>query len=391
MPKDKRAVGHIKKISENKYLLRLSCGFDEFGKRIQPSKVVQCTSDTEAEKALIDFYNQRELLAQQGNGTPQTLKQLYDEWITNHIQRDCAPSTETFYTDLWNGYIADKGRAKLKAITPKSIFSILDRIEYPRTKNAVYKMLKAMFNKGIKWGYMTSNPCDRIDTPKYKSGEKKPLAEDEISLAMEHIGEEETKYQAMFYFAALCGMRRQEILALQWSDIDFPNDRFYIRRAATEIRGSGTTTKDTKTEKSARVLFLPAPLKQSLLLHMNEQAKQKNKLGDKWQGGDWIFTQWNGKLMSLQTPSHWWREFAERIGVEGVTFHGLRHTAASYMIKNNVPITTVSGVLGHSNTSTTLNIYSHMIESTKKGAIDILTGVFAPAENEDGKKVILER
>ena len=72
MAKEKRAVGHIKKLSDGKYLLRLSCGFDEFGKRIQPSKVVYCTSDTEAEKALMAFYNQRDRLSR-GSGAPETL------------------------------------------------------------------------------------------------------------------------------------------------------------------------------------------------------------------------------------------------------------------------------------------------------------------------------
>ena len=82
MKNDKRAVGHIKKLDENKYLLRLSCGFDEFGKRIQPSKVVHCTSDTEAEKALMDFYTQRERLSQERRtGAPQTLAQLYHEMV----------------------------------------------------------------------------------------------------------------------------------------------------------------------------------------------------------------------------------------------------------------------------------------------------------------------
>ena len=374
----KRSVGHIKKLDENKYLLRLSCGFDEFGKRIQPSKVVHCTSDTEAEKALIDFYMQREKLAgEHSTGTPQTLVQLYHEWYTNHLARSCSVNTQTFYADLWKGYIADKGRVKLAAITPKSVYSILDRIDKPRTKNAVYKMLKAMFNKAQKWGYMSANPCSRVDTPQYKADEKQPLSEDEIALVIQHIGAEETKYQAIFYFAALCGLRRQEILGLQWTDIDFENNRFYIRRAAVEVRGNGTSTKAPKTEKSARLLFLPEPLKQSLILHKDEQEEQKRVLGDKWQGGDWIFTQWNGTIMSLQTPSHWWKEFTDKIGITGVTFHGLRHTAASYMIKNHVPITTVSGVLGHANTTTTLNIYSHMIEDTKKGAIDVLTDVFS--------------
>lgn len=378
MAKEKRAIGHIKKIEDGKYLLRLSCGFDEFGKRIQPSKVIHCTSDTEAEKALIEFYNQRERLAMEHRtGVPQTLKQLYDEWFANHVQRNCSTSTATFYSDMWKSHVADKGRAKLDTLTPKSIYSILDRIEKQRAKNAVYKMLKAMFTKAKKWGYMSVNPCDMVETPQYKAGEKKPLSEHDITLVMQNIGRQETKYQAIFYFAALCGLRRQEILGLQWQDIDFAENRFFIRRAATEIRGRGTTTKAPKTEKSARTLFLPAPLKQALLLHMNEQRRQKNMLGDKWKDGDWVFTQWDGSIMCLQTPSHWWKEFSGGLGITGVTFHGLRHTAASYMIKNNVPITTVSGVLGHANTTTTLNIYSHMIEDTKKSAIDVLTDVFS--------------
>ena len=103
-------------------------------------------------------------------------------------------------------------------------------------------------------------------------------------------------------------------------------------------------------------------------------------MGDKWHNENWVFTQYDGKLMNLQTPSHWWKDFSERIHVTGVTFHGLRHTAASYMIKNNVPITTVASVPGHSNTSTTVNIYSHMLEDTKKDAINVMAEVLSEAE-----------
>lgn len=378
MPKDKRAVGHIQKLDGDKYLLRLSCGFDEFGKRIQPSKVIHATSDTEAEKALMDFYAQRDKIAYaQKMSAPKTIAALYDEWMKYHVKRNCADSTQTFYADLWRGYISGKGRAKLDALTPKTIYAIIDPIDKPRTKNAVFKLLKGMFAKAVKWGYMEHNPCDRIETPKYKADEKKPLSARDISLVTQNIGKEELKYQALFYFAALCGLRRQEIVGLKWDAIDFEQNRFFIRRAATEKRGSGTTTKAPKTEKSARVLYLPEQLKEILQKHKAAQERQKHIMGDKWQGGDWVFTQANGKIMSIQTPSHWWKEFAERLGITGITFHGLRHTAASYMIKNHVPITTVSGVLGHSNTSTTLNIYSHMIEDTKQDAINILADVFS--------------
>ena len=381
MQKEKRAVGHIKKLDGDKYLLRLSCGFDEFGKRVQPSKVVHCTSDTEAEKALIEFYSQKDKLSG-SREAPKTLKQLYDEWMEYHVRRNCAEQTRIFYFDIWNGHVADKGRAKLDAVTPKTIYKILDPIEKARTKNAVFKMLKSMFNKAVIWGYMDSNPCNRVETPKYQAGEKKPLSADEIKLVMRSIDSEDIKYQAIFYFAVLCGLRRQEILGLKWEDINFEKDCFYIRRAAEEVRGEGTLTKNPKTEKSMRTLFLPVPLKNVLLKHKEAQKQQKYIMGDKWHGDDWVFTQQDGKIMSLQTPSHWWKKFSEKIGITETTFHGLRHTAASYMIKNNVPITTVSGVLGHANTATTLNIYSHMLEDTKKEAINALADVFTTSENE---------
>ncbi len=378
MQKTKRSVGHIKKLDADKYLLRLSCGFDEFGKRLQPSKVVRCNSDTEAEKALIEFYMQRDKEARKiKSSVPQTLEQLYDEWMTNHIARNCAEKTYSFYEDIWNRHIANKGRVKLIAITPNSLYSILDPIEGERTRNAAYKMLNAMFNKAIKWGYIDTNPCARIDTPQYRAPEKQPLSKEQIKIVMLNIGEEELKYQALFYFAVLCGLRRQEILGFKWEDIDFEQDCFYVRRAATEKKGVGTVTKGTKTKRSERMLFLPVLLKEILLKYKCEQNRQKHIMGDKWHDENWVFTQYDGKLMHLQTPSHWWSEFSKKNGIEGVTFHGLRHTAASYMIKNNVPITTVSGVLGHANTSTTVNIYSHMLEDTKKDAIDVMSDIFS--------------
>lgn len=381
MPKRKRSVGHIQKLDGDKYLLRLSCGFDEFGKRLQPSKVIHCNSDTEAEKTLMEFYMQREkAIRGVRSSMPQTLQQLYEEWMTNHVNRNCTEKTRSFYDGIWKNYIADKGKVKLSVITPHSLYSILDSMKGDRLKNAAYKMLNAMFNKAIKWGYISHNPCDRIDTPRYHAPEKQPLSNKQLRSVMQNLTDEELKYQAIFYFAVLCGLRRQEILGLTWADINFEQDCFHVRRAATEKKGAGTVTKGTKTKRSERELFLPLPLKEVLLKYQAEQEKQRQIMGDKWHNENWVFTQYDGKLMNLQTPSHWWKDFSERIHVTGVTFHGLRHTAASYMIKNNVPITTVASVLGHSNTSTTVNIYSHMLEDTKKDAINVMAEVLSEAE-----------
>ena len=380
----KRSIGHVTKRGEGKYLLRLSLGFDDFGKRIQPSKVVECNNDREAERLLLEFYNEREeLLMQHVSFVPETLGELYGEWMQHHVKKSLRRKTAEWYSKLWDVHIKSASALKLDIVAPAHLHRIIDPVKSARTRNAVYKMLKAMFSKGVKWGYMKNNPCDRIDTPKYTAPEKKALTEDEIKAATTAINSEPLKYQAMFYFAILCSLRRQEIVGLKWSAIDFNENYFSIRRAASHVDGIGTFTDETKTKKSERSLFLPDILKNILIRLHNEQLREKHIWGDKWADEDWIFTQQNGSIMCLQTPSHWWREFAQRNGIEGVTFHGLRHTAATYMIKNNVPISTVSGVLGHANISTTLNTYTHVIEDTKKTAINIMADFVTGTDNND--------
>ena len=380
----KRSIGHIKKLGDNKYLLRLSLGFDDFGKRIQPSKTVECSSDREAERLLYEFYKEREKLkVQHTTFTPQTLGQLYAEWHTHHIKEQLRAKTAEWYSSLWNTHIKFASELKLEKLSPAHIHKIIDNIESVRAKNAVYKLLKAMFNKAIKWGYMDTNPCNKMDTPKYTAPEKKALTEEQIKTISKTIQGEELKYQVIYHFAILCSMRRQEIIGLKWSDIDFIEDKIKITRAATQLDGVGTITDKTKTQKSALTLFLPDILKKLLLQLYNQQKTAQKKWGDKWIDEDWIFTQANGSLMCLATPSHWWKDFAKRNGIEDITFHGLRHTAATYMIKSNVPISTVSGVLGHAQISTTLNTYTHVIEDTKKTAINIMADIVTKPSSDE--------
>ncbi len=385
---NKRSIGHVKKLDKGKYLLRLSLGFDDYGKRIQPSKVVECTNDREAEKLLWDFYNEREyLLMQHTCFVPQTLGQLYDYWTEHHVKTLSERSIE-WYGQLWNWYIKPAEKVRLDVLSPAHIQKIIDDVNGARSKNAVYKALNAMLNKAVKWCFISINPCTRIDTPKYKAPEKKTLSEEELHLIAEKIKSEDIKYQAIFYFATLCGMRRQEIVALKWSDIDFKNNQFRICRAAAHIIGKGTIPVKTKTEKSVRTLFLPELLKLLLLSLRQEQRELIFMYGDKWKSENWIFTQGTGELMHIQTPTHWWSEFAKANDIHDVTFHCLRHTAATYMIKNNVPISTVSGVLGHANITTTLNTYTHVIEDTKKTAINIMANIVTQSSTSDRANIV---
>ena len=139
MTKQKRSIGHVKKLEGDKYLLRLSLGYDDFGKRIQPSKVVHCSSDREAERMLMDFARERERFANTPTvKIPDTLEKLYAEWTENHVKINLAPKTAEYYGYLWNGHLKPYSKLKIKHATAKNIYQILSSICTDKTKNAVF-------------------------------------------------------------------------------------------------------------------------------------------------------------------------------------------------------------------------------------------------------------
>ena len=311
---------------------------------------------------------------------PERLNALYEEWTKNHVSK-LAIQTQSFYSDLWKNHLKDKSNIKLKSITPKHIYDILDNVKArgidsgDRTRQALFKMLKAMLNKAVKWGYLASNPCHKIDTPKYQAPEKEIFNDADLDKMLKLLPSQELKYQSAAFFAVLCGLRREEIVGLKWNDIDFENKTLKIKRAAVQEKGRGTVEGNTKTESSKRELRLPNELIPLLKRIKSEQAQKKLKLGEKWINEDWIFTQWNGKLLNLATVSAWWSDFVNENKLKKITFHDLRHTAASYLIKSGTDIITVSKILGHAKPSTTTNIYGHVVEDAKKEALSGLESI----------------
>lgn len=367
---EKRKLGYIKKISEGKYLIRISMGFDEFGKRLQISKTIDCTSEREAEKELALLYVQREALAaDRRSGAPKTLADLYREWNEAHVST-LEENSKSFYSSLWENHIKEYGGIKLAALSPGTCKKIIGSKE-GRTAQGAYKMLHAMCNKAVKWGYLEKNYFEFIDAPKYTPGEKLIFDEHQLKVVSYFMQFEEIKHQLLFYFAATCGMRRQEIVGLKWEDIDIASGSFRIGRAAVAVHGEGTVIKDTKTVSSRRRIHLPEFMERLLLRHQIEQMELQEKMGTKWQDDGFVFTQYNGRVMNVTTPSHWWSKFLDvHKCLPRVTFHGLRHTMASHALKDGAALPVVSAILGHAQTSTTANIYAHALEGWDTGIID---------------------
>lgn len=370
-----RSIGNIKWVDKTKCILRISAGFDDYGKRIQLTRTVTAKSETDAEKQLMQFYNEKDKLTENRvSEAPKTLSELYDEFKINHIEK-LRPNTQDFYNDLWDRHLKDYGKSKLKSFTPKMVRDILNKSQVGnRTLKAIYGMLNTMFHyASIDNDYMISNPCQKVDAPKYKAPEKQVYDDDRLVEVVKLVQQECVEHQLSFALGVLLAMRRGEIMGLTWSNVNLEARELFIEQAAAHSSKLGNYIDDPKNKKSKRKLDIPDSVADLFRKLKAKQAERQLRVGSKWIKNDFVFKDWNGEPLKVEFPTHWWKEFRNANPIaQGVTFHGLRHTAATLMIKENVPISTVSGVLGHSQMSTTTDIYSHVIEDTKKSAIEVM-------------------
>ena len=180
------------------------------------------------------------------------------------------------------------------------------------------------------------------------------------------------KFRVIILLTIFTGLRRGEVLGLEWQDIDFKNSSLTVRQASQYVSAIGIYTKDPKTETSNRMISIPDSIIKLLKEYKRKQLEARLRLGDKWIETNRLFVQWNGSPMHPDTIAKWFRQFLEDKNLPHITFHGLRHTHATLLISQGLDVRTVSNRLGHAQTSTTLNIYAHAFAKMDREASDKL-------------------
>ena len=200
-----------------------------------------------------------------------------------------------------------------------------------------------------------------------------------------HIEEMERYYsinpqlRIFFLLAIFSGCRRGELVALDWSDIDFEKNEIHITKTAAKMKGV-QVIKVPKNRTSVRTVTIPAEMTAELRAWKHEQKEYHVGIGDKWKETNCVFIQEDGSRMYVDTPSAAFRKLLRRYNASvdpeerlpEITLHGLRHTSATLMIADHVDIRTVSARLGHAQTSTTMNIYAHALQKADQAAADSL-------------------
>ena len=167
-------------------------------------------------------------------------------------------------------------------------------------------------------------------------------------------------YKIPVLLAATAGMRRGEILALQWSATDLDAGRIHVERTLQKVRGEISFVAP-KTDRSRRAVSLPASVMERLRRYRKEQAERRLALGAAWVDGDLVIDNGRGAPLDPDSLSHAFARIAAAAGVPGARLHDLRHAFASTLLVGGVHPKVVSEALGHSSAAFTMDVYSHLL------------------------------
>lgn len=229
----------------------------------------------------------------------------------------------------------------------------------PKTIRIYHSFVSTILQYAVRMGMIQINPAHNVTLPSLENTEKKCYTLEQAQNFLNALEQEPTKYKAFFVLAIYGGFRRGEILGLEWQDLDFKDCIIKIRRTSAHTKELGTFTDTTKTVKSQRTLKLPPVVFDVLRQHKIAQAEERISLGDQWHPSDRLFTGVFGDPMHPNTPYSWLKSFCDRTGQPFLGVHQFRHLNASLLINSGADVRTVSASLGHSQVTTTLNIYAH--------------------------------
>jgi len=374
----------IKKRGKDSYMLSVSLGYDGNGQQQVETKTIKARTDREARKV----YYQFEAEVFNGSASDDRKKISFSEfaelWYKDHCEPQLAPKTLMEYRRILDQRLLPWFNNKmLNSITGHDVQllinallvqgSRLDKRDVPITGHfakKVYQVLSAMYNLAIKWDYADSNPCAKIDPPKIIKNERPIMEQEEMMLALNYSLQEGLYWGAVIHVALFCGLRIGEICGLKWCDINFDKRYLTVERTAQYIDGIGNVLKEPKSSAGNRIIALPDFLVELLLRFQEEQAIYRMQMGSQWHENNMTFPRWDGEILNTSTLYHWFQDFCAKYDLSKIPFHSLRHTAGTLALALGEDVNTVTKRMGHSDVSTTVNIYGHYLQAADRSLAD---------------------
>ena len=375
------------------YLLVVSMGYDYKGNRIKPKQRTVHSPEGLTPKQREKWLNEQAVLFEREcKGLPQevdrsiTLAKYTELWFQTIAPGKLAKSTLARERQDIHRFLPVLGHYKLTELRPehfRQLYADLRKVKNQKTGKplsectveGVHACLCGILSDAMEGGFLDHNPAWR--TYRYAGKKKEKVIADEATTQrlITALEEESLKYETYFKLIIATGMRRGECCGLQWGDINWQERSIHIQRNVVKVTGEDIIVKETKTVAGDRYVYFSLEM-ESLLKEFQRECAWEAETYDnrKLEDTDYIFRRHGYRLPMTPTTFTWrFKLILKKHGLPtALNVHSLRHTNASLLIAGGADVATVAGLLGHSQPSTTLDIYTHAFDKNKKAASQVL-------------------
>ncbi len=306
-------------------------------------------------------------------GPQQTLKQYFEYWLENVHKPAVRAVTYVMHQNaIKNHIIPTLGHIKLRSLKPEHVEALYTRMlkeKYkPGTIHYVHAILSNALGHAVRRGLLAQNICAVVSSPRIPEPDRNALTVEQAHKLMEVV--KGHRLEAMLLVAITTGMRKGELLALRWQDINFDGKYLYVHRTAHRLPGLGVVENEPKTKSSRRMINLPQLVLDALKQHSVSQDAMKQKAGSRWKSLDLVFPNTVGGHQEQAYLRSTFLRLLKEAGLPPIRFHDLRHSAATILLSQGVNVKVVQEILGHSNVSMTLGVYGHVLPGMQGDAMN---------------------
>ena len=356
------ARGSIEWIDTNKWRIRYDIPKGADGKRRQKTETIYGVR-RQAERRLTEI--EHDILGNRYvEPTEMTLAEYLDHWVRNYAEIAVRPRTLKGYHSIIRSHLKKNfGSVKVKHLTASQVqeyYAMCIRAGLSaHTVTHIHRLLSHTLKQAVRWNMLQRNVLEDVTPPSRKRPEIRILTNEEIDILLD-----EAKGADCFlpiHLGFFTGMRRSEILGLQFRDVNLEARILRVTRTMVDITGDQAHIDEPKSRQSKRTITLREVTVDLLRSHYRTHAARMKDLGKRLTGPTQLCLRADGGVLTPDALSKAFRKTADRCGFEGVRFHDLRHTHASLLLAAGVPIHVVQARLGHASIQTTIDVYGHLM------------------------------
>ena len=304
-----------------------------------------------------------------------TVQDYAEHWLADVVAPRLRPSTLASYRSTMRLHVLPAvGRVTLRRLTPTHIRRLLTAKSESglsvRSVQIIHAALRAMLAEAMRDELVERNVATVVRGPASGRDEIKPWTPAEAGAFL--AAAEGDRLHPLFAVGVALGLRRGELLGLRWVDVDLDQKMLRVRQSIQRVHRVGLIIGPPKSRRSIRDIPLPAYAVRVLGEHRDRQEAERVGVEPYWQESGLVFTTTIGTAIEPRNLLRSLDQLIMRAGVRRIRFHDLRHTCASLLLAQGVPPRVVMDVLGHSQFSITMDLYSHVMPTALREAADAI-------------------